>query len=236
MKKIPVGKKLFALVDDEDYEALAKLKWYAFKSNNVIYARHVIIRKDERKWVFMHRMIMGDTDPNVIFDHENSDGLDNQKHNLRPCTRAQNSRNARKPKNNTSGFKGVHCYNHKAKKPWMATISIDREMLHLGVFATPEEAAYAYNEAAKEHHGEFANLNDLGDYIPPIYTTRRDNKSGYRGVFFQARNKARPWAVSIRLDGRLKHIGYFSTPEEAAHAYNEAAKKYHGENAKLNDV
>jgi hypothetical protein len=160
MKIIPVGRTHFALVDDEDYEALSKLKWYAFKSNNVIYARHVIIRKDLKKWVFMHRMIMGDEDQELIFDHKNGDGLDNQRHNLRPCARFENNRNNRISKRNKSGFKGVRWY-RDCPKPWISSIMINRKALHLGVFSNPEDAARAYNEAAKKHHGEFAKLNDV---------------------------------------------------------------------------
>jgi hypothetical protein len=53
------------------------------------------------------------------------------------------------------------------------------------------------------------------------------NKSGYKGVCFHKRfNK---WTASIAADGKIKHLGYFSTPEAANTAYCDAAKIYQGE-------
>lgn len=40
--------------------------------------------------------------------------------------------------------------------------------------------------------------------------------------------------AQIRIDGRLTHLGMFNTPELAAKAYDEAARKYHGTKTKLN--
>jgi len=40
--------------------------------------------------------------------------------------------------------------------------------------------------------------------------------------------------AQIRINGRLTYLGIFKTPELAAEAYDEAAKKYHGTKAKLN--
>ena len=51
----------------------------------------------------------------------------------------------------------------KRERPWRAHITIDGQMKFLGAYATPEEAARAYDVAAREHFGEFACTNkDLG--------------------------------------------------------------------------
>lgn len=60
------------------------------------------------------------------------------------------------------------------------------------------------------------------------------NKSGYKGVSWS--NKYNKWGVRIMTDRKYKHVGYFHFVTQAALAYNEAAKKYHGEYAKLNEV
>lgn len=57
----------------------------------------------------MHRFILGIADPRVQVDHDDRDGLNNQRYNLRTCTNAQNQVN--KPKvrlSDTSRYKGVY--------------------------------------------------------------------------------------------------------------------------------
>lgn len=59
---------------------------------------------------------------------------------------------------------------------------------------------------------------------------RIDNISGYKGVH-PCRNK---WRAMITFEGKLIHLGYFNDIESAARAYDQAARKYHGEFALLN--
>jgi hypothetical protein len=61
-------------------------------------------------------------------------------------------------------------------------------------------------------------------------------KCGYRGVTIDKRKKTRPYVARIKIDKYHKHLGMFATAKEAALAYNEAALKYHGEFAILNEV
>ena len=61
---------------------------------------------------------------------------------------------------------------------------------------------------------------------------RKNTSSKYFGVSYI--NKFGKWRVKIKKNGKEFHIGYFSDEIEAAHAYDEAAKKYHGIFAKLN--
>lgn len=44
------------------------------------------------------------------------------------------------------------------------------------------------------------------------------------------------WAARIRINGKPKRLGLYKTPESAALAFNEAAKKYRGEFANLNII
>lgn len=61
---------------------------------------------------------------------------------------------------------------------------------------------------------------------------KRANTSGFKGVDW--RRKDNLWRAAIRFNGTKIHLGQFSTKEEAAKKYDEAAIKYHGEFARTN--
>lgn len=60
-----------------------------------------------------------------------------------------------------------------------------------------------------------------------------NNTSGFKGVFWE---KGRYWAARIQVKGKNIRLGFFKTKEEAAMAYNEGAKKYYGNFARLNNI
>ena len=96
--------------------------------------------------------------PDLAEEHLDGDRLNNQKCNLRLCSNLENCRNQRKPRIVTSSvFKGVH--RHSGNKCWQAAIRHGGKQIYLGVFTDEEQAARAYDEAAKKYHGEFALLN-----------------------------------------------------------------------------
>jgi hypothetical protein len=150
MKRIPLTQGMEALVDDEDYDYLMQWKWHYTK-------RGEAATKGGRK--LMHRVVAGRTGLNMSsdIDHEDRNKLNNRRKNLRPATKAENGRNRGPNRNNTSGFKGV--WFHKQISRWRATIKVNWKRHNLGTFTTPEDAARAYDDAAKKHFGEFAYLN-----------------------------------------------------------------------------
>lgn len=60
---------------------------------------------------------------------------------------------------------------------------------------------------------------------------RSDNVSGFKGVTWVSQGNR--WRAQIRVNGILKHIGYFGTPSDAHAAYTSAAAKYHHEFARF---
>lgn len=61
---------------------------------------------------------------------------------------------------------------------------------------------------------------------------RRTNKSGFKGVSWGTRDNK--WRSYITINGKFKSLGYYSSKEDAAKAYDKAAIKYFGEFAKTN--
>ena len=178
MKRIELTKGLYATVDDEDYDALNQFRWYADKGRGTYYAGRPG-PGPKYSCISMHRQIMCTPD-NMVVDHINSDGLDNQRHNLRNCTTAQNNVNSNKKPHCSSIYKGV-CFD-KGRNQWAAYIGREYK---IGRFSTEYDAALAYNKKAVELYGEFARLNVIPmQYqirIKPLYEDTILPKKAYDG-------------------------------------------------------
>jgi hypothetical protein len=149
------GTKHVVLYDECDHELISKHKW-AIVSNGPHYYCTTTTKKTQK----MHRMIFDVQEGRSVFvDHINHNGLDNRRANIRICTHAENARNARRSRANTTGFKGVS-YRPEIGM-FVARIMYQRKSRNIGVFADAREAAIAYNIAAKELFGEFAYLNPI---------------------------------------------------------------------------
>lgn len=155
-----LGGKFVATIDDEDYALISKYKWFASRGGRKVYARaNVRTGKGsfQRVCVFMHRLILPDV---PVIDHRDGNGLNNCRDNLRPSTHASNAWNSDKRTASTSPFKGVRLLSGRnRRKPWRACITKNGKEEHVGCFATAEEAARAYDQAASKLFGEYARPN-----------------------------------------------------------------------------
>lgn len=142
----------FAIVDAEDYKQLSRYKWQAERGQSTFYAK----RKSNYKSIKMHRAFLQPPE-HLVCDHQNHNGLDNRRSNLRVCTQAQNQRNRRPRRDSTSKYKGVS-WSIRARK-WRAGIKANGHSTSLGSFDDEMEAALAYDRNAVELFGEFAYLN-----------------------------------------------------------------------------
>lgn len=86
-------------------------------------------------------------------DHIDNNATNNRWRNLRPATREQNTQNARRRRDNTSGYKGVSPHEGR----YAARVQTNGKRKFLGYFDTPEEAYAAVCKAAQAAHGEFYN-------------------------------------------------------------------------------
>ncbi len=163
MKEISLSKGKFTMVDDQDFEWLNRWNWFAHKGRDNFYA----VRKEtftvsgvrKRVHISMHRQILGLTDPKIFVDHVDHNGLNNQRYNLRECTILQNNMNRVSVPGSSSKYLGVSWF--KPNSIWVAKIRVNGRLKHLGCFNIEIDAAKAYNEAALEYFGEFANINKI---------------------------------------------------------------------------
>jgi len=96
MKRIPLSKQKFALVDDEDFERIAQLRWQASLESRGTkwYAirRETIDGKVVK--IRMHHFVLGirshELPPGFVVDHKNHDSLDNRRENLEIITQREN--------------------------------------------------------------------------------------------------------------------------------------------------
>lgn len=157
-RRIPLTQGKYAIVDPEDYERLSRYKWHVVWGSRTYYASRNSRIGKKRIAIKMHREILDPPEPLVV-DHINQKGFDNRKANLRPATRAQNAVNKSiaATSSGSSQYRGVTW--HKNIKKWQAHIGVKYKQINIGYFDNEIEAAKAYDELAKKHHGEFAVLN-----------------------------------------------------------------------------
>lgn len=162
MKEIRLTRGMVALVDDVDYPHLSLTRWYAQQIGVNWYAvcRLGSGAKPRSSLIAtMHMVLMGRRKGFQI-DHRDRNGLNNQRGNLRWATASDNLCN-RQSRGSSTGFRGVSFQGGR----YVAQIGKNRRVTYLGRFSTAEEAARAYNHAARLVHGEFAWLNKVSEEV-----------------------------------------------------------------------
>ena len=129
-----------------------------------------------------------------------------------------------------TGFKSVSFSSGQEEgtsrsKPYQAKVRRGGKEVHLGRFATPEEAALCYartppapppltaEEALRQAEAEGLTL----------LTSERSN-TGFKAVSFssgqeEGTSRSKPYQAKVRRGGKEVHLGRFATPEEAALCY-----------------
>lgn len=143
---LSLGCGKFALIDETDAAKANEHLWTLDASG---YPRTRIDSKPVR----LHRFLLGPAGKYV--DHWDLNKLNNRRENLRKASGSQNLMNTGLTKSNATGFKGVSAYQNR----WRARIRAHDVTTFLGYFQTKEEAARAYDTAARRLHGAFARLN-----------------------------------------------------------------------------
>jgi hypothetical protein len=161
MKEIALSRGKSALVDDEDYEWLSQWKWTYAGENYAYRMQHLGVGADgkaKKKSILMHRIITN-APKGLDVDHVNRDGLDNQRHNLRVCTRTQNLANSIVSTGRYSNLRGA--FLDKKTGLWSSKIMVNRKLIRLGWFTTDVDAHEAYKAASVKYNGKFSGYSCL---------------------------------------------------------------------------
>lgn len=154
---VKIAPGIVVLVDLADEPLVYSHKWRAVSDSGHLYARAVAVIDGERKSVQLHRLIVGASRGQIV-DHINGNGLDNRRANLRICSNRQNCRNSAVHKGKkTSRYKGVSLIRESGK--FRASIMCSGVKINLGNYAVEEDAACAYDTAARKLFGAYARTN-----------------------------------------------------------------------------
>lgn len=151
---VPLTKGYEAVIDAADVPLVGAWSWCASVEACTVYAMRKGPAPDYRT-IRLHRYILGAA-PGEDVDHQDRNGLNNRRGNLRFASASENARNRAVSRANTSSFKGVS-FNVR-DKVWQAHIKLDGRKKHLGCFSRPSDAAAAYAKASAALHGEFGRV------------------------------------------------------------------------------
>jgi hypothetical protein len=148
------GRQIF--VDDEDKHILYKYFLNTMKTKGG-YTRYVVCKylHNNKHAGMLHRIILNVTDRKIIVDHEDGNGLNCTKNNLRICDYSQNQFNRRLTAiyHEVKGLQFRHDRGY-----WVAYIGFRNKRIRLGAFAVKQDAINARLAAEKFYYGEFNGL------------------------------------------------------------------------------
>jgi hypothetical protein len=235
MKEVRLSKGKTALVDDEDYEKVARYSWYYFTVKNREYAQSKI----RGRTYYMHRLVMLFKEGRALnqkeeVDHIDGNGLNNSRSNLRICNHLQNNANKKRYVDSGQQYLGVSFEKRYGKKPYKSRIMHKGANIYLGIYPTELEAAIARDLASVHFFGQFAKLNfpeRLGEYLAKIKEgydpLKAANSRGLGdGVHFDKGSNI--WQAEITVNGQFHFLGRFKTEQEAKEARKQGESKYLG--------
>ena len=155
------------------------------------------------------------------------------------------------PRDGKAAFKGVSFHTGSKSRPYVARVKRGGKSVHLGYFATAQEAALCYTRdivtnGAPTLTGVAATAaapmpltaeealrqaEDEGLTLQP-----RDGKAAFKGVSFHTGSKSRPYVARVKRGGKSVHLGYFATAEEAALCYARDAAAANGQAQRASDA
>ena len=177
------GKDTQAMVSPSDFTAVTSHHW-------ILKNGYAVTRRSNR-YVSMHRLVMGPPPRGQSIDHVDRNRLNNTRENLRFATAVSQARNRGSSRRKHLGLAGVVGVQPTRSGAFAARF----RRKHLGTFRTIEEAAHAYDEAARQYddaHGvEHGNYNRVD-------SNRRTNghvAPAFSAIFLKNERKCQPSAA-----------------------------------------
>lgn len=157
--KLSSGQKV--KVDREDLSRLEKHTWRATKGTTGRLRVVTSIRtKAGVRNITMGAFLMKPPKGKQVYPRRFNEALDYRKENLIVCSLAERQRLLPKKRTESSSkYRGVSFA--RGEKKWRAGIEVDGKSINLGSFKNEDDAALAYNKAAREHFGEMAYQNNV---------------------------------------------------------------------------
>lgn len=236
MVGVPVvaGRETF-WVSRRDLPFFQSVRWTTKVYNRDSGNRYTYLRDPRTKECF-HRMILGlrKGDPRMA-DHIDGNTKNNVRSNLRIIDPRGNARNSKTW--GSSGYKGV--YPHSGSWRVMIRDSKHSRLRRIGTYPTAKEAALAYDQHCRQT-GRITRLNFPSIFrYPRLHPQTRQTAclqrattaaAGFRGVV----RRQKHWRAQIKIHGVNRYLGAYATAEEAALAYDKAARKAFGASATMN--
>lgn len=138
MKEIllPCGKR--ALIDDDDWDRVARYSWYD-RGGGYVAARNKRSLGGDGRLRSLHHFVYGQPPDGMVIDHIDGNPLNNQKSNLQLTTQSRNSMKSRKALGG-----GVH---QRGPEQFEARVRIDKKIIRLGTFPSLAAAQKAVKDA-----------------------------------------------------------------------------------------
>ena len=151
---IPVVNGPFAICDPKDFVLLSNFTWYEQQFGAILHPLTHLCGHT----ILMHDLVLRRSGKQRII-HRDGNPFNNCRENLRTphARRIPPAKTLELKPRSVSRYKGV--WKPVTEQNWTSTIIVAGTPRHLGNFANEEDAARAYDKAAREAFGSFANLN-----------------------------------------------------------------------------